>query len=422
MLKAKKLLMLAVASVVAVAFILSGCSKAKTRKIVLKYENGESTVTQIKIMKQICDEFMAENPDVQINLTYATTKEKIITEMAGDVCPDIFFWWDGVADLVNKDGLLPLNEYIKKNNIDKSQYFKCLMDYYTFKGELYAMPLQLNTWCLAYNKTMFDKEKLPYPTDKWTWKDYYESAKKFCKDTNGDGIRDQFGSTAGNTEMWIYVNGGKIVDFDKKKCVIDSKPAREALEYLVKFRKDCAPSRAEASSFSDNKMEISPFLTGKIAMQITPAWMVSAFASKKDLKWDVVPLPVPPNGKRVGVFGEGSMCISKKTKYPDEAFKFVAFYCGKRGMQLFGEGKNGIPALKEVAKTVFTTPPPESLKYYIDAAELATVPIAPKVESYTKYFQPYEKNNELLFLGNMNVDQCVKLITKDTDALLKDVK
>ncbi|OGS19495.1 MAG: hypothetical protein A3J83_06900 [Elusimicrobia bacterium RIFOXYA2_FULL_40_6] len=423
MFRTKKLSVLVVLFVVAVFFMV-GCSKAKTgsRKVVLRYENAESTVTQIKIMKQICDEFMKENPDIEIKLTYATTQEKIITEMAGDVCPDVFFWWNGVTDLINRDALLPLNDYVKKYKIDKNQYFKGLVDYYTYKDELYSMPLQLNTWCLAYNKTMFDKEKLPYPTDKWTWKDYYESSKKFCKDTNGDGIRDQFGSSAGNTEMWIYMNGGKIVDFDKKKCVIDSKSSREALEYLVKFRKDCAPTRAEASSFSDLKMGISPFLSGKMAMQVTPAWQVSAFAAKKDLVWDVVPLPIPPNGKRIVVFGEGGMCISKKTKYPDEAFRFVAFYCGKRGMELFGEGKNGIPALKSAAKTVFITPPPDSMKYYVEAAESATVPIAPKVESYTKYFQPYEKYNELLFIGNINVDECVKAIVKDTDALLKGAK
>ncbi|MFQ7768057.1 MAG: extracellular solute-binding protein [Fusicatenibacter saccharivorans] len=35
-------------------------------------------------------------------------------------------------------------------------------------------------FCLAYNKDMFDKFGVEYPTNDWTWDDLAENARKFA--------------------------------------------------------------------------------------------------------------------------------------------------------------------------------------------------------------------------------------------------
>ena len=92
------------------------------------------------------------------------------------------------------------------------QYWKCLVDYYSVEGVIYGFPLQLKVGCLAYNKDIFDKEGLPYPPPDWTWDEYYETAKKLTKDTDGDGRVDQWGSNLGDLPIWILSNGGGVVD------------------------------------------------------------------------------------------------------------------------------------------------------------------------------------------------------------------
>ncbi|OGS18400.1 MAG: hypothetical protein A3J83_04420 [Elusimicrobia bacterium RIFOXYA2_FULL_40_6] len=133
-------------------------------------------------------------------------------------------------------------------------------------------------------------------------------------------------------------------------------------------------------------------------------------------------MPIPPQGRKVEVFGEGCLVISNRTQHPDEAFRFVKYYCGEKGMKIFGLAKNGIPALRKAAQETFVTPPPAHAKYFIDIAEKANYPVTLKMASASRFFVPYEQYNELLFLGKISVDECVKKITKDTDDLLREIK
>ena len=43
------------------------------------------------------------------------------------------------------------------------------------------------------NKTLLAKEIIALPENNWTWKDFLEICRKVTRDTNGDGILDQFG-------------------------------------------------------------------------------------------------------------------------------------------------------------------------------------------------------------------------------------
>ncbi|OGS17720.1 MAG: hypothetical protein A3J83_03995 [Elusimicrobia bacterium RIFOXYA2_FULL_40_6] len=389
-------------------------------KVVIKFSNPESSPEQLRIMKKICKAFMDENLDIKIKMEFATDRGKIMTGLVMGTGPDVFLWWAGINELYQKGLLCTLDENIKKYNVDMKKYFSCLPDYYTFDGKLYAMPLQINTNCLFYNKDLFDKEKIAYPTDKWAWEDLYNAAIKFNKDTNGDGMRDQFGILSINTDIFIMQNGGNVIDYKKKQCTVNTPEVREALEFMFKLRKDGGPTAAERASFYQSDRTSIPFLSGKIAMEQCPSWVLSECKNIKKFKWDVAPMPVPPKRKSVHVFDEACLAISKNTKNPEAAFRFISFYCGEKGMKIFAEGKNGIPANKVAAYGTFITPPPKGIKYFVDAAEKATAPIWPKELSNRKYYEPFDKYNSMIWLGELTIDEAIKRTLKDTDALLKN--
>ena len=235
----KKLVLL----VAGVALLFAGgCSKKQggtPGKITLRYSNAEGTADQIKIMTDLCEAFMKENPDIEVIPTYGTTQQKIMIELAADTPPDIFMWWGGLTDLVDRDTLLPLGSYMKKYNTDLNRFFKGQVDFYRFNGDIYAMPLQINTQCIVYNKDMFDKEKVPYPKENWNWQDYYNTAKKFMKNTAKGEVKQQYGSMTPSTFWFILSHGGDLIDFKANKCMIDTKQTKRVIICFMRRQESC---------------------------------------------------------------------------------------------------------------------------------------------------------------------------------------
>ncbi|OGS27461.1 MAG: hypothetical protein A2297_04875 [Elusimicrobia bacterium RIFOXYB2_FULL_48_7] len=406
--------------------MLGGCgSKAAggKKQVVLRYSNAEGA-NQIKNMQEICRAFEAENPDIKIAATFGTSKQKILIESAAETPPDIFMWWSGITDLKIRGALLELDEYIKKHNVNMGDYYKGMIDFYTYDGKLYGMPLQLNTYVVVYNKDVFDREKMAYPKPDWTWQDYYDISKKLTKDTNGDGRRDQFGSMYIGAKVFLDMNNWPIIDFKAKKIMLDTKTNRSVIEFLTKLRNEGCPTRAESAAFATSSGGgLQPFLTGKVAMTPSAAWTLSSYAHIKNFKWDIVPMPKSMvTGKKMEVFDEACLVISAKTKYPDEAFRFVKFYCGEKGMKIFAAGKNGIPAYKKAAQTDFLVGLPEHAKYFLDAADITRISLNDRDPLYLRFMEKFNKYFDLYFMDNRSLDETIKNTVRDTEILFKESK
>ncbi len=411
-----------IAIILTSALFLFGCATQETgeKKVTISFMNAEGTRAQIEVMQEIVRGFEALNPDIKVKLEWGVRPEKILTSIAAGSPPDVFMWWRGIYDLQKRGALMPLNTFIEKYNVDMSKYFKCLVDYYTYNGELYAFPLQLKTMALVYNKTIFDEANIPYPDETWTWDDYYRVAKALTQDLNNDGRIDQFGTDLPEVYTWILLNGGSLVDPETNRSSLDSPAARQALEFLIKLKRDACPSDAERSAFG-GQAGTQGFMMGKIAMQISMAWELAAFSNIKNFEWDVAPVPRPP-GQKTYIFDDAGLAISAGSKHPEEAFRFIQYYCGIEGMKLFGKSRNGIPALKEAAYGVFLEPPPYNLKYFLESAERATLPVVPRIDRWREISHIFGQEVSLVFLGRKDLDEAIKKIVLDTNKLLSGNK
>ncbi|OGS47394.1 MAG: hypothetical protein A2539_07515 [Elusimicrobia bacterium RIFOXYD2_FULL_34_15] len=403
--------------------IVVGCGKKESDqgKVTIRFSNAETVVDQIKIMKEITAEFEKENPDIKVKLEWGVRPEKILTELAAGTAPDVFMWWMGLDDLKERNALYPMGDFVKKYNIDLSKYFQCIVKQYTYDGQLYAFPLQLKTLCLVYNKDMFDKNKIAYPNEKWTWDDYLDAATKLTATKAEGGVRKQFGTLLPPGDQWIMLNGGNIIDVKNKKCVIDSPQGKEALEFLMKLNIAACPSQAELAAFT-GRGGSEPFLSGMVAMVPAPTWMLSSLAYIKNFEWAVAPIPKPPKRKITYMFDDAGLVLAKNSKHPEEAFRFISFYCGKKGMEIFAKGRNGIPVYKEIAYSTFVTPPPDGLQYYLEAAEKATVPLNPRIKNYSEMRSFYSRNWTLALLGKLDLNTALKNIKDGMNEKLKDIE
>lgn len=124
-----------------------------------------------------------ENVKIDIQLTPYKGGEywtKLEAAATGGTAPDVF--WINVLhaeDYYDGGILLDLNDYLKKSDLDIEKNFpEALIKAYNFEDKQIAIPKDFDTNALWYNKDIFDKAGVAYPTDDWT----FDDLAKACKD------------------------------------------------------------------------------------------------------------------------------------------------------------------------------------------------------------------------------------------------
>jgi len=295
------------------------------------------------------DLFTKANPHIPVELLYIPSDYtmKVQTMIAGGTAPCIMQLAEDIHEYSSKGQIIPLDTYIENNTVDlKTRYGTSggLVESYTYKGNLYAMPDRGGALILYYNKDMFDQAGLDYPSQDWTWDDFLNAAQATTV-RNGD-IVDVYGFGAGDWWPWwmsfIYMNGGVILDGSGQPAV-NSPEAVEAMQFYndLVYKYKVAPSPEDYA----NMGQTSPdplFAQGKLAMSMTGFWAVNGLSHVKGLNWDIAPLFSKVKPATV-LFGSG-LAITKECPTPDEAFKVIEFLTSLEGQMPIVEMKQDAPA------------------------------------------------------------------------------
>ena len=116
---------------------------------------------------------------------------KLKAVLSGEEAPDVFQipWAGEYTELARSGKILPLTEHLKKGF---PTFFPNIMKAISVDGEAWAVPLDLNTLQIAYNKTMFASMGLSVPRTK---DELIAVAKKLAD--NG-----KFGVALGTKDLW----------------------------------------------------------------------------------------------------------------------------------------------------------------------------------------------------------------------------
>ncbi len=289
-------------------------------------------------------------------------EEKILTGLAADAPPDVFLLDSKlVPTFTNKHVLLDLGPYVDTLKIDTSQWFPTVLDIARRGKDLYAFPKGFTPLMVFYNKDLFDKAGVPYPSENWTWDDYLRIAKRLTIDINGDGTPDQYGAAFTNYYFywvpWVWTGGGDVVspDGSRAKGYLNSPATEKALHFLIDLRTTyhVAPDVGTWIQAEKTGMNYQLFANGKIAMIVDGHWRMPKFLKyieESTLKIGVAPLPRFPNGRNINVMYESGWCVPINTQHPREAALLAAFMAGDTAAQIRSTQHLEIPSVVSVAK------------------------------------------------------------------------
>ena len=345
---------------------------------------------QQKGIQEIADKW-TETSGVKVNVevvdwdNYWTLLE---AGASGGTMPDVFWMHSNTAQMyMENDILLKLNDYIEKDKtIDMSKYYEGVKNLYTrTDGNIYALPKDHDTIALLYNKAIFDKYGVEYPTDKWTWEDMYAAAKKISEDSKGE-VYGMAMNTSNNQDGWynlIYSYGGQVITDDHKGTTIGSDKAKAGMEMTRKLLTVGAPQSVVAETGTD-----SLFMSGKVGMITQGSWMINAFYTAEghaNYAWALLPYAdLNGNGtcekeERWSAYNGLGWAASAKTKDPESCYSLIAYFCGEEGQKLQAEKGVTMGGMQGVSDAF--------------ASAFKGMDVSPflKAEEYSLYFRPYTR-------------------------------
>lgn len=128
------------------------------------------------------DIFEKKYPDIQVNTQYQEYdgyRDKINVQLAASDGPDLFqFNPEDLGVLVERGQVVPLESFVQEGILDLSDIPESNLYEGKYNGQLYGIPMSIQTFCIIYNKYLFDLAGVEYPTDDWTWEEYEEILRK----------------------------------------------------------------------------------------------------------------------------------------------------------------------------------------------------------------------------------------------------
>jgi len=374
-----------------VSFVTAGATYAQDQ-ITLNWALWDWAATAY--YQPLIDAYQAKNPNVKIEYTdlgstdYSTVLQ---TQLAGGADElDIITIKDvpGYTNLIGANLLLPLDDYIAAQGIDVAAYGG-LVDELKLNDKVYTLPFRSDFWVLYYNKDLFDKAGVAYPTNDLTLAQLDETARAV---TSGFGADKVYGTHYHIWRSTVQLPG--ILDGQHMLTGGSYDFLKPYYERVLALQNDGIIQSYAALKTSSTHYS-GPFFNAQIATLPMGSWFIGTQIAKvksgesKAVNWGVVKFP-HPDGVEAGTTAAtitGISVAANSTKQ-EAALDFVKFVAGPEGAAVIA--KTGtFPALTtdDVLATITSTegfPSDQGSKDALVTAkrylEMPVSPLAPQIE------------------------------------------
>lgn len=331
----KRKLALLLAGVMLVGSVLSGCG-GKEEPAATTTADGELegditfwySFTQgprLETIQKAADEFMEENPKVNIKIETFSWNDfytKWTTGLASGNVPDMSTAQVGqVAEMINADALVPLNDLI--DEIGRDKFNESALDECTLDGNNYAVPLYSHAMVMWIRKDLLKENNLEVPK---TWDELYEAAKTLTKD-GVYGLSFPCGSNdfqATNFLNFYVRSGGGSLLTDDLKANLTSDLAIDGINYWLKVYNDCSPKDSINYDVLD---QATLYYQGKTAFDFNSGFQIGGVETNSpDLLEDIdcYPIPTIDGSEQKGITTTNQpMVIWKNSEHPEICAAFI---------------------------------------------------------------------------------------------------
>lgn len=323
------------------------------------------------LARKINEDFERKHPGVKV-LTEGIPANEYIQKMLlnhiAGAMPDVMVIDASSASVFIDNGTLTdLAPYFEKEKGLKEQYWPEVLRVYSRGTAQYGVPGDFTPMVLYYNKELFDKAGVPYPSATWTREEFRQAAIKLT-------TKDQFGFAFSNWMpgwvMWLWNGGGDVLsneDQPRASGTLDSDANAETVEFL---RQLIVKDKASPSLSQSAGAGIDYFASGKAAMAVSGHWSLVGYKASKNIdytKIGVVPMPFDrAGGPRT--MGSGSQTVlymaaygvPKAAKNKDLAWEYLKHWTSYEVQKKYNASGIAVCARKDVSEEAARRDPREA--------------------------------------------------------------
>ena len=259
--------------------------------------NGES----YQVIDQAIKKFEKKYPNVHFEYKSGIIKDDYSSWLANEITkgttPDVFMVLPDDFNTLSSIGILKnLDRLIKEERIDTSLFYQSAL-FAGNNGSQYALPYEINPTIMCINHDLLTKEGIAIPSSNWTIDDFYNISNQVTKDTNNDGVIDQYGYYGFDWQDVLDCYGLQV--FKEDNCHLDKKEVKEAFLYLTKLKALSNGYQVSSEDFDQGKVAFCPLTFAQYRTYQPYPYRISKYTS---FKWSCISMP-----------GTKSECLHKQS-------------------------------------------------------------------------------------------------------------
>lgn len=287
---------------------------------------------------QIASHVEEEFPNIKLQLVEASLDRNGLQELnARGETPDMYVMHEGYELFEELDMLEPLDPFIERSSYDLSIFQDGAVEIIRAldpqgAGQLYGLPFQGSQKALYYNKDIFDRFGVDYPTDEMTWDEILEVAKQLTAERDGVKFKGLSFGYYSHAFSQLGVNG---TDAKSGEVLFTKDPAfTRYFELLDRYRR--IPGMIDPSdykySFSNEQ---------NLAMYVGQVQHLPLNAGVEGLEFDMVTVPEWSDQQGVGPTAPPvSISINKHSKQKDAAWAVMAYLSSPEGQLILSRASS----------------------------------------------------------------------------------
>jgi len=216
---------------------------------------------------------------------------------------------------------------------------------------------------MYYNKALFRKYHVAYPSNNWTYEEFVKDAKLLTHGTNyGFGVNPAIDSWL----PFVLSAGGRYLDSKGKLALTDPTTVKAFTDYAkLGYQYHVSPQENTTSNFNQ-----STWQAGTIAMIVDGPWDLINY--KDTVKFDFGIAPIPSqHGKSITVVAGSGFGIAPTSKHKDDAWLAITALTGPDAEQYLATTGRAYSARKANQNAWYTHAVPGSkpvLNYSLSGA------------------------------------------------------
>lgn len=279
---------------------------------------------------------------------------KALQKLIDEEKPDVLMLDQTQYKTMAEEGkLLDIEAYMAKDKFDTEGIVPGMIDYMKELGggQLYGFPSSFSSQVLFYNKALFDKYNIAYPTDQMTWHEVIALARQFPIDGEPEdrvyGLKMGYNGDLNEiTNTLATADNLKYVDTKNKKMTINTdgwknvvQTSLDALKSEALYFESMNQGRMNGAMSYEDYLLQDPFMSGRLAMTLDSTYLIQRLQEAGNIikdegvlvsDWDMVTMPVSaqypdqsPNTWYSDIFA-----IVKDSPNAEAAWDFISYISG----------------------------------------------------------------------------------------------